>query len=173
MPQARYSQRWWFAVLAIAAAGLLAAQRPVAAQQPASPERPTILGSPFQFPQLTYDCGSIDPALTVSLKVTRTECPMTPVWSPWFDTESIKGEGLLATFNSEGAVVAIHETAYGNTLSFSGTIDHTGHQDDTIFWGLWHRGTYNLTVGHSPTGGAVPSLTTATRSPTSLESIRG
>jgi len=124
----------------IFAAVVIAVTTAVAAQQPTSSQRPSILGTPFQFPRITYECGSIDTALTVSLKVTKTECPI-DLLAPGALTTAFGRtwtyfQGLLGAFNPEGAVVALHEPGSGDTISFSGTIDHIGHQDDTIFWGL-------------------------------------
>lgn len=38
-------------------------------------------------------------------------------------------------------MVAIHDREAGATSAFSGTVDHTGQQDDVVHWGLWRSGT--------------------------------
>jgi hypothetical protein len=37
-------------------------------------------------------------------------------------------------------MIAVHEPTANVTSLFRGAIDHVGHQDDVIYWGLWHTG---------------------------------
>jgi len=54
---------------------------------------------------------------------------------------NIDGDQLLVTLNRDGAVVAIHDPTSNQTDAFDGTIDHVGHDDQVIYWGLWRTGT--------------------------------
>lgn len=93
-------------------------------------------------PELTWDCGTIDAALLTRLASVKTQCPLALIGGAAFETDSIKGDTLLAAFNKEDAMVAVHSGIDANsaTSSFGGTIDHVGQQEDVIHWGLWRSG---------------------------------
>jgi hypothetical protein len=108
------------------------------AQQSSEPQRPPILGTGQG---LAFDCGTIDAALLARLRAAKTLCPLALIGGAAFRTDSIVGDGLLVAFDKEGAMVAIHHREAGATSSFSGTVDHTGQQEDLVHWGLWRSGT--------------------------------
>jgi hypothetical protein len=134
------SSRHWFAVLAMVGCGWLAAQQPAPQRPSILSENPTIV--------IPYDCGDLDVALLASLRVVRTVCPLALLGGASFQTLNGTEESLVA-FDTQNAVVAIHSRLGNATSSFIGTIDHTGQQGDTIFWGLWRNGTLaELPSGH-------------------------
>ena len=67
-------------------------------------------------------------------------CPLAIVGGPAFATDQIWGDNLLAAFDRNGAMIAVHEPTANVTSLFRGSIDHVGQQDDVIHWGLWRTG---------------------------------
>jgi hypothetical protein len=117
----------------VSAGGLLA-------QQSIAPQRPPILGKGAAL-GLSYDCGTIDAALLTRSAAAQTLCPLLLLGGAAFYTDQIRGDDLLVALNKEGAMVAVHNRTAEATSSFSGTIDHTGQQEDVVHWGLWRSGT--------------------------------
>jgi len=120
-----------FSLIALAAVGTAQAQQ--------SAETPPILVVGTGVQQM-FDCGTVDAALLGRVKSTRTLCPF-GAQGARFAADAIGGNVLLVALNPAGAVVAIHEPASGTTDAFDGTVDHVGSADQTVYWGLWHKGT--------------------------------